>query len=232
MSRESETASAVEMWEKVRGAHHAMMEAGDEMARLLRESNPSIISNGSTEPAAPAVGEDRLLLEIIGREQRWRERAEHELKVALADLARLKEEREAQPAPVVGEDEALLEEADQFCIGYGYRSAASQSRNIVRRLATRLRAAMADVARLKKDLRVEKDYTESAYLAAREAGEACGKAHDEANEARAALAAAEADAEKLRADFPPAPPLPTAGCDCLTCKTMLRQQARAGRNDG
>ena len=100
MNRESKTASAVEMWEKVRVAHHAMMEAGDEMARLLRESQPEPATKRLTaetrigpgcvappvrpEPAAPAVsGEDEALLDLATR-----------LRAALDDVARVREGRD------------------------------------------------------------------------------------------------------------------------------------------
>lgn len=186
MSRESEAASAVEMWEKVRGAHHAMMEAGDEMARLLRESNPSTISNGSMEPAAPAVGEDEALLEWTRQRKRF------------------------SAAPY-----ELCEAGDA--------------------LAARLRAALADVARLTRELATEKDYTQSAYLAAREAGEACGKAVDERNEARAAAEAAVAEEREALLDFIGKEKRQSAsGSDYWNAldSVSVFVRARAWRNDG
>lgn len=139
-------------------------------------------------------------------------------------------------APAVGEDEALLAEADGCC------PLDTEPKLLITRLAARLRAALADVARLQKELRVEKDYTESAYLAAREAGEACGKARDDANEARAALAAAVAEGDRRVAedreallDFISKEKRQSAGgsdyWNALDSVSVF-VRARAGRNDG
>jgi hypothetical protein len=40
-------------------------------------------------------------------------------------------------------------------------------------------------------------------------------------------AEARADAAALRAAFPPAPPLPTLGCECQTCQYLVSKQAEA-----
>lgn len=47
---------------------------------------------------------------------------------------------------------------------------------------------------------------------------------DEARTLVDAYVYARSDADALRRDFPPAPPLPTLGCQCRTCAILRRQQ--------
>lgn len=114
------------------------------------------------------------------------------------DFARLLRESQPEPAaPAVGEDEALLNRTSDALENWPTRN-WREKRDLVIDLADAYRAALSDLERVKRELATEKDYTQSAYLAAREAGEACGRAVDERDEARAALAAAVADAPSPR----------------------------------
>lgn len=167
--------------------------------------------------------------EVAAALERWSQSVTYHQSRAAGDaLAALLRESQPVTAPVVGDDEALLAVLDAAA-SHLIRTQDFELAQGVQEAATRLTAALADVARLEsspsryedlmaiEQLQTQVDHYRKGMIAA-----------------RAALAAAVVDAERLRADFPPAPPLPTVDCQCRTCRRMIEDQlrARAGRNDG
>lgn len=151
MTRSEEIAAALERWERIPKYPdlyaEEKTEAGDELARLLRESqpepNPPTNSESSTEAAdwwCPFCGQA-----VPGSNVTYHET--HDTRCGGCGNRVMVERPQTEPAPVGGDDEALLNVLDaietklasteQYELAIGCQS-----------VATRLRAALSDLARL------------------------------------------------------------------------------------